>query len=357
VVDWLDLKLFELSQVGAVARIRRVCRLLIEACWNGVFRRSWCGFSYYRADPAIHQHRYLMTPPLPASQAGDVTVVHHAYVIPRMLQRVAALPSRIVSVVHNNYEREIASASGAAAAWKMHCVAVERLLAVPRFATSEGGKDGAQRVGLSVDRVIHGGVNRTVFYPSTSHVRRQRPRLTVTLYCSLHPQKGQRVAIEALRPLQAMSREQGFRLCSLGQVLPEHAALFEHHYGYIHGPAYVQAMQETDIFVYPSLFDGFPAPPLEAMACGAAVVTTAVEGVNDYAEDGTNCLLCEPGNADIMRQKVLQLLTDPVLRERVRYHGLRTAAEFDVEQSAKKLLAFLEELCAAERPTEVLVSA
>jgi hypothetical protein len=128
-------------------------------------------------------------------------------------------------------------------------------------------------------------------------------------------------------------------------AIAECAKLFDHNYGYLHGEEYVKAIQESDIFVYPSLYDGFPAPPLEALACGSALVTTAVEGVTEYAVDGENCLLCKPGNAVMMRDNVIRLVHDATLRERLRSNGPKTAKAYSVERSARQLLEFLLEIC------------
>jgi len=134
------------------------------------------------------------------------------------------------------------------------------------------------------------------------------------------------------------------RFCSLGYVLPEHAALFDYNYGFLHGEAYVQALQQTDIFVYPSLYDGCPSPPLEALACGCATVTTMVGIVSQYAVDGENCLLCQPGDATELAQAVLRLLTDTALRERLYRSGPRTAEAFGIHRVTSQLLEFLVDL-------------
>jgi glycosyltransferase involved in cell wall biosynthesis len=166
--------------------------------------------------------------------------------------------------------------------------------------------------------------------------------LQVSLYCDPNLQKGQVVGVEAMRSMKSLVPS--VRLCSVGRVLPRYAKVFDRNYGYLHKEKLVQALQESDIFVYPSLYDGFPAPPLQAMACGAALVTTAVEGVLEYAREGENCLLCPPGQAPAMREQVLRLVRDAELRQRLQSNGSQTAQGYSVERSAGQLLEFLKEV-------------
>ena len=80
------------------------------------------------------------------------------------------------------------------------------------------------------------------------------------------------------------------------------------------------------------------------LASGAALVTTAVGGVKEYAVHGENALVCEPGNAAALREQVLRLVRDRALRDRLKTNGLQTASSFSVEHSAERLLEFLREV-------------
>ncbi|MBI4354498.1 MAG: glycosyltransferase family 4 protein [Candidatus Omnitrophica bacterium] len=341
VVDWLDFKWFQIQRLPWPLRLRWAARLILELVVNGVGRRTWCGFRAYDVPPSVRAERYWLSPKAAEELRGEITLVHHGYLIPHLLRGYARHGMKIVGFIHNNYELEMGS-SDDQACWKTYCVELERRLTLPRLATSVDGREAAERLGIPVQRVIPGGIDVQSFRPAPR--RKAFDHLTVTLYCSLHPQKGQAVGLEALLAARAAQPTDRVRWCSLGHVLPGHEGLFDHHFGYVHGEAYVRALQETDVFIYPSLFDGFPAPPLQAMACGAAVITTWVEGVRDYVEDGTNGLVCQPGEPDALRAQIFRLLGDEALRERLRAHGRRTVEAHSVERRAEALLRYLEEL-------------
>lgn len=340
-VDWLDFKLFGIRRVRLNLKWRWAFRLAAEVLRNQLFPKSWCGFSRYAADPSVRAERFFADPPLRDDRNDEVLVVHHPYLIPRLLRDKPGSKKKIAAVIHNNYELEMRSPWSEAADWKKHCVRLEQSIPVARVATSEEARAAAQRLGIPVRRVIPGGVDLSLFKPARRDPERPGP-LTVTLYCAANPQKGQASGVEAFRRLKKGGP--GLRLCSLGEVAPEDKDTFDHPFGFLHGGDYVRAIQGSDIFVYPSLYDGFPAPPLQAMACGSALVTTAVEGVTGYAADGENCLLVRPGDSLGMAAQIRRLIEDPLLRERIRANGLKTAQTFSVERTAAQWLEFLEQL-------------
>ena len=65
-----------------------------------------------------------------------------------------------------------------------------------------------------------------------------------------------------------------------------------------------------DVFVHPSLRDGMPNALLEAMACEKAVVATPVGGTTDVLEDGKNGLYVCVNDANMLSEKILELLDD-----------------------------------------------
>lgn len=345
-VDWWDFKLFTISRMKSTDKWKWISKLAREVVTNVPCRTTWCGFKYHSADPKVRVSRYLFTPSARDWKENEITIVHPSYLIPHLLRTIPHRGIKLVSAVHMNLEKAMQSPHPETAAWYRHWVAGDRLISVPRYTTSETAKRAAERLGIPVRKVIYdGSVDLNLFRPAPG--RPPTGRLVITLYCDPNLQKGQAVGVEAFKTLKSLSSH--MRLCSVGRVVAEYAKVFDHNYGYLHAEPFVKALQDSDIFVYPSLYDGFPAPPLQAMACGAALVTTAVEGVTEYGVHEQNCLLCEPGNAGAIRDQVMRLIQDHELRQRLQSNGPRTAETFSVERSARQLLDFLREVYEEQR--------
>ncbi|MGQ9887085.1 MAG: glycosyltransferase family 4 protein [Aggregatilineales bacterium] len=88
-------------------------------------------------------------------------------------------------------------------------------------------------------------------------------------------------------------------------------------------------------FVLPSLYEGFGLPVLEAMACGAPVVTSSVSSLPEVAGDAA--LLADPLDVSSIADTVERVLTDNDLRDNLVRAGLARAAEFTWERAARKL--------------------
>jgi glycosyltransferase involved in cell wall biosynthesis len=86
------------------------------------------------------------------------------------------------------------------------------------------------------------------------------------------------------------------------------------------------------VYLCASRYESFPLPPLEAMACGAPVVTTDNVGVLEYARDGDNALVVGIGDVDAMAAAVGRVLDEPELAAGMVAGGLRTAGSFAWER-------------------------
>lgn len=89
--------------------------------------------------------------------------------------------------------------------------------------------------------------------------------------------------------------------------------------------------------VYPSHYEGFGLPPLEAMACGVPVITTAVGALIENVGDAG--LLIPPNDEDALAQAMLMVNRDQALRQRLQDQGLARAALYSWRQTAQKTLS------------------
>jgi glycosyltransferase involved in cell wall biosynthesis len=83
---------------------------------------------------------------------------------------------------------------------------------------------------------------------------------------------------------------------------------------------------------YPALYEGAGLPPLEAMACGAAVITTSAAAIAEMVGDGAR--LVAPKDHRALAKNIVELLTDPSARQSLSALGQKRAAEFTWERTA-----------------------
>ena len=96
-------------------------------------------------------------------------------------------------------------------------------------------------------------------------------------------------------------------------------------------------MVASDVFVLPSLSEGFPTVILEAMASGIPIVATKVRGVPEIIKDGENGFLVEPRNSEEIAEKVLLLLNKDELRKRISEKNIEEVKRYHWESIAIRL--------------------
>ncbi|MBI4607400.1 MAG: glycosyltransferase family 4 protein [Candidatus Rokubacteria bacterium] len=95
----------------------------------------------------------------------------------------------------------------------------------------------------------------------------------------------------------------------------------------------------ADVFVFPSLYEGFGLPPLEAMACGTPVVTSNVSALPEVV--GNAALLVDPLDVEALAQALAEVLENPARHDRLRALGLRQVYSFTWDRCARRLLDIL----------------
>lgn len=97
------------------------------------------------------------------------------------------------------------------------------------------------------------------------------------------------------------------------------------------------------IFIYPSIYEGFGLPPLEAMACGAPVIASSIPSILEVV--GNAAQLTVPGRVDDLAQSLVPLLGDEKERARLSLAGLKRALQFSWNHTAQLMLGVYREAC------------
>lgn len=165
---------------------------------------------------------------------------------------------------------------------------------------------------------------------------------------SLNPRKNldrlilafNKIKIKNLKLIITGDREKGFANVKITQLIKDRAdILFT---GYVDIKGLVGFYKNARAFVFPSLYEGFGLPPLEAMACGCPVVASNVASIPEVCQDAAYYV--DSDNIESIAKGIYEVLTKKELREKLRQKGLERAKAFCWEISAQKYLRAIEEV-------------
>ncbi|MBI2222066.1 MAG: glycosyltransferase family 4 protein [Acidobacteria bacterium] len=206
--------------------------------------------------------------------------------------------------------------------------------------------------------VIYNGIDdRFWTRPTDDEMERVRERYQLTgqflLYAgNIKPHKNLERLIEAFHQL----RREGFddlKLLIIGDEISKYATLRRtvHRYklhqhvrffGFVPDHTLAALYRLAAVFVFPSLYEGFGLPPLEAMASGTPVVTSNVSSMPEVTGDAA--LLIDPYDAEAIAAGIKTVLTDDSLRVGLRERGFKRAREFSWSRSAERVRAIYDEV-------------
>lgn len=110
--------------------------------------------------------------------------------------------------------------------------------------------------------------------------------------------------------------------------------------GYVSDDELVALYNRADLFVYPSLYEGFGLPVIESMACGTPVITSDVSSIPEVAGDAA--ILIDPHSDDSLSAQLQRLASDISLRSILSDKGILQAKKFNWKTTAEQTLSILQ---------------
>lgn len=128
-----------------------------------------------------------------------------------------------------------------------------------------------------------------------------------------------------------------FKDTSLMQTIEKNAAV--QFTGYLMDAELLALYGSASCFVFPSLFEGFGIPPLEAMACGCPVIASTAASIPEVCQMAA--LYCDPCNIEDIAEKIFQLVNDDELKSKLVDFGYENIKRFSWRKSAQDLYEIL----------------
>jgi len=190
--------------------------------------------------------------------------------------------------------------------------------------TNEAKKTGEQAI------LDHYGISKPyIFALGNIHPRKNLGRLLEAYLCL----KSQRDSVPAMvwGGLQRWDSDSLVKQANVASVvLP----------GFIAQEDLPTLYRQAEMLVYPSLYEGFGLPPVEAMACGTPVIASNTTSLPEVI--GNAGLTVDPTSVEAITKAMAQLLDDAPLRAKLQQAGIERATKFTWQYTAQRLLEALE---------------
>ena len=217
-------------------------------------------------------------------------------------------------------------------------------------------RDIVERLGIPEDRitVVYPGVELGRFQPAPLDRTDQGSMPFVLCVAGADPTKNVETLIEAFARLPLPLRDSNDLLLAgdfrrradlrelVGRVGIEKQTVFT---GMVSDDRLIDLYQHAALFVFPSRYEGFGLPVLEAMACGCPVICSNVSSFPEVAGDAA--ILVDPLDLDKLAKEMTRVLRDPALRSDLRKRGLAQASTFSWDRTARETIAVYKKVVEA----------
>jgi glycosyltransferase involved in cell wall biosynthesis len=212
-------------------------------------------------------------------------------------------------------------------------------LPLKKFTVSTWVKETIEEVTREKVELILSGINFEQFYPAPEIRKRYSlDDVRVGMMHSSIEHKGTPDGMESLRLVKQKHPE--VKVVLMGSEPKPNNLLCDDYWYNPPQEKIHEFYNSCDIFISPSLLEGFGLPALEAMACAVPAVCTDQKGNSDYAIHGETALVSPIRRPDLLSKNILRLIEDKNLREILRTKGYQKSLEFTWERAVENLMAY-----------------
>jgi len=199
--------------------------------------------------------------------------------------------------------------------------------------------------------VIYHGIDHKLFKPCDDlDVEITLPDKFILSVGSIEPRKNLMGLLEAYNALAKELKEEyhlvlvGFKGWENKEIMKliDANKSYVHYLGYVSDYDLVKVYNLASLFIYPSFYEGFGLPPLEAMACGTPVIISDVSSLPEVGGDAT--VYCNPYDVEDISKKISLVLENTQLQQKMSLAGIQRASLFTWEKSAKKHMQLFQEV-------------
>jgi glycosyltransferase involved in cell wall biosynthesis len=283
----------------------------------------------------------------PRIDGREFDVVHYPVTVPVPAVRGAPRVVSLLDVQHHELPHMFSRAERWFRSWAYDDSArrADQVITI-----SEHARRGiVERLGIPAERVhaIHLGVDHDRFTPDGPRLD-GLPARYVVYPANLWPHKNHERLLDAF----ARVPDRSLQLVLTGQLYGRERLLEGrervHHLGHLPARDVAALYRGARALVFPSLFEGFGLPPLEAMACGTPVAASARGALAEVCGDAA--LGFDPEDTAAIAEAIVRVTADEDLRGRLRVEGLARAAGFTWERAARLHVAAYNRACASPDP-------
>ncbi len=275
----------------------------------------------------------------PARTARDLPanldLIHYPVTVPiPRLQGVARVVS-LLDVQHHDLPGAFSAAERRFRRWAYDDSArqADQVITITSFSAERI----AERLGIDRGRIhpIHLGIDHERFTPNgpTSDLP-GLPERYLYYPANAWPHKNHKLLLDAFSQIEDPSLH--LILTGSGDTAAVIRGASEriHHLGHVAADQVAPLLRGAQALIFPSLYEGFGLPPLEAMACGCPVAASNTGAIAEVCGDAA--LLFDPGDIDALVNAIDRIAGDDTLRSDLTARGLQRAAQFTWEKTAHR---------------------